>query len=328
MNPEDHVKANLNIREDFSQGKARMEETQLATFNLLEDFCEEKSRLEETQSAMLNLLQDFEAERSKAEDVSGELRESVELLRRAKEVAEASNRELDAFSYSVSHDLRAPLRHIAGFSGILMEEYGGKLDPPAQRYLQQIQEGTRRMGQLVDDLLNLARVGRHELRLQVTSLESVVKAVIDDLTLDIEGRAVEWKISSLPYVEWDPSLLKQVFQNLLSNALKYSRPRSPAIIEIGQTTENGQTVVFVRDNGVGFNMKYADKLFGVFQRLHRPGDFEGTGIGLATVQRIVRKHGGKIWAEAEPDLGATFYLTLDGSRETEVKTLAAQAGQR
>jgi PAS domain S-box-containing protein len=234
---------------------------------------------------------------------------------------EAANQELEAFTYSVSHDLRAPLRHIAGFSKMLVEECGDRIHPAGHHYLHRIQDGTRRMGTLVDDLLNLARIGRHELRLQVTGLDSIVKDVISELRPDSEGREVEWKISSLPYVEGDPALLKVILHNLLSNALKYTRPRSPAIIEIGRDEMDGQPVVFVRDNGVGFNMKYADKLFGVFQRLHRAEDFEGTGVGLATVQRIVQKHGGRIWAHAELDKGAAFYFSLVGTSKTETEVM-------
>ncbi len=163
---------------------------------------------------------------------------------------------------------------------------------------------------LVDDLLNLARVGRYELRTQVPGLNSIVEEVRAELKPEYENRQVEWKIATLPFVDCDPNLIKQVFQNLISNALKFTRPRSPAVIEIGQFHEHGP--VFVRYNGVGFSMKYADKLFGVFRRLHRPEDFEGTGVGLATVERIIRKHGGTIWAEAELDKGATFYFTISG----------------
>ncbi len=236
---------------------------------------------------------------------------------------EAANQELEAFTYSVSHDLRAPLRHIAGFSKMLVEECGETIHPEGHHYLQRIQDGTRRMGMLVDDLLNLARIGRHELRLQVTGLDSIVRDVIADLKPDTEGRVLEWKISGLPYVEGDPALLKIVFQNLLSNGLKYSRPRAHAVIEIGREQLDGQPVIFVRDNGVGFNMKYADKLFGVFQRLHRIEDFEGTGVGLATVQRIVQKHGGRILAHAELDRGATFYFCLGGVQPAQFETVTA-----
>jgi PAS domain S-box-containing protein len=239
---------------------------------------------------------------------------------------EEANQELEAFTYSVSHDLRAPLRHISGFSKLLAEEFGSALPPEGQHQLQRIQDGTRRMGQLVDDLLNLGRVGRQELHLQVTGLNSLVEEVISDLKPDYEGRELEWKIAALPFVECDPGLLKNVFQNLLSNAVKYTRPRQQAVIEIGQTLENGVPVVFIRDNGVGFSMKYAHKLFGVFQRLHRVEDFEGTGVGLATTQRIIHKHGGRIWAEADLDKGATFYFTLAASEKSAIKAKAATTG--
>jgi light-regulated signal transduction histidine kinase (bacteriophytochrome) len=325
VNPEDQAKATLNMLEDFLEDKAGGEQAQHALLNILEDFCGERSGLEETQSATLNLLEDFDTERTKAEQVSGELRESVKLLQAAKEATEASNRELEAFSYSVSHDLRAPLRHISGFSKILSEEYSASLPPEAQHHLQRIQEGTQQMGQLVDDLLSLARIGRQGLRLRVTRLKPLVEEVISESLPDTAERKVEWKIGNLPFVECDPALMKQVFQNLVSNALKFTRPRSPAVIEIGQETQAGTPVVFVRDNGVGFNMKYSDKLFGVFQRLHRPEDFEGTGVGLATVQRIIQKHGGRIWTEAELDKGATFYFTLGAAEKTEMNTKAAMA---
>jgi signal transduction histidine kinase len=231
---------------------------------------------------------------------------------------EAANKELEAFTYSVSHDLRAPLRHIGGFSKILVEEFGPTLDPTAQHYLQRIEDGTRRMGLLVDELLNLARVGRHSLSLQVTGLNSIVAEVVSMLKPESEGRQVEWIIADLPFVECDPVLIKQVLQNLMANALKFTRPRPRAVIEIGQVEENGSPAIFVRDNGVGFSMKYSDKLFGVFQRLHRPEDFEGTGIGLATVQRIIQKHGGRVWVEAELDRGATFYFSLAAHEQLEV----------
>ncbi len=239
---------------------------------------------------------------------------------------EAANKELEAFTYSVSHDLRAPLRHISGFSKLLSEEFGPALPPEAQHHVQRIQDGTRRMGLLVDDLLNLARVGRRELTLQVAGLKSIVDELIMELAPECEDRKIEWRIGTLPFVECDPGLLKQVFQNLMANALKFTRPRPVAIIEIGQKV-NGESVLFVRDNGVGFSMKYSDKLFGVFQRLHRSEDFEGTGVGLATVQRIIQKHGGHIWAEAELDKGATFYFTI-GTSETESKSKAVVAGAK
>ena len=235
---------------------------------------------------------------------------------------QAANKELEEFTYSVSHDLRAPLRHISGFSKLLVEEFSVALPPDAHHYLNRIQEGTLRMGLLVDDLLNLGRVGRQELRLQVAGLRSVVDEAIRDLQPECAGRQVEWKIGTLPFVECDPGLMKQVFQNLLANALKFTRPRSAAVIEVGQQGNSDPPAIYVRDNGVGFSMKYSDKLFGVFQRLHRQEDFEGTGVGLATVQRIVQKHGGRIWAEAALDKGATFYLTLGAANNGAAQSVS------
>jgi signal transduction histidine kinase len=223
------------------------------------------------------------------------------------------NQELEAFTYSVAHDLRAPLRHIQGFADLLKEDFGAQLDPAASTYLNRITTSTQRMGQLINDLLGLAHLGRQELRRQTVSLDFLLGTVLRDLKQENDGREIEWRIGKLAFAECDPGLIKQVFYNLLSNAAKYTRPRKPAIIEVGQSKEELPSVIFVRDNGVGFNMKYANKLFGVFERLHRREDFEGTGIGLATVQRIIHKHGGRIWAEAEVDQGATFYFTLGKS---------------
>ncbi len=247
-------------------------------------------------------------ERKRAEEAMA--RQAAELSRSNAELA-ATNRELEAFSYSVSHDLRAPLRHIDGFARILLEDCEPQLDALAQRHLQRIRDATAHMGRLVDDLLNLSRIGRREVNKQVVSLNSLVEEVLVDLKPEMEGRQIDWQIGRLPFVECDPALIRQALANLLSNALKYTRPRECAVIEVGQTTVDGQSAIFVRDNGVGFSMKYADKLFGVFQRLHRQEDFEGTGVGLATVQRIIHKHGGRVWAEAELDRGATFYFILD-----------------
>jgi signal transduction histidine kinase len=223
---------------------------------------------------------------------------------------ESVNKELEAFTYSVAHDLRAPLRHIQGFSVALEEEFRAQLPPTAVEYLTRIVGGTKRMGLLINDLLALAQVGRQELHLRRTSLNSLVEEVLQELRDEIPDRSVRWQIGELDAADSDPGLMRQVFYNLLSNAVKYTRPRNPAVIETGQARINGERVIFVRDNGVGFNMKYSDKLFGVFQRLHRREDFDGTGVGLATVQRIVHKHGGRIWAEAEVDKGAAFFFTL------------------
>jgi signal transduction histidine kinase len=237
-----------------------------------------------------------------------------------------ANEELEGFSYSVSHDLRAPLRHIGGFSKLLIEEFGPSLDPVAREYVDRIQAGAYKMGVLVDELLNLARVGRHALNVRPCKLNTLVIEILSILKPDVNGREVEWRIADLPVAECDPVLVKQVFQNLLANAIKFTRPRPRALIEVGYKYEEGQTVFMVRDNGVGFNMKYVDKLFGVFQRLHTVDQFEGTGIGLVTVQRIVRKHGGSVWAEGEADKGAAFYFTLSGVKRIESKTNAMAAG--
>lgn len=255
-------------------------------------------------------------ERKRTEQQILKLNAGLEL--RNEELA-LTNKELEAFTYSVAHDLRAPLRHIYGFSKILMEDFSQDMVDEAKEYLSDILQDTQRMGVLIDDLLALARISRQEVHVEVNSLSRIVQDVLRDLQPDYASREIVWKVDELPYAACDSSLIKQVYYNLISNAVKYTRPRKPAIIEIGQTIVDGRTALFVRDNGVGFNMKYADKLFGVFQRLHRSEDFEGTGVGLATVQRIVHKHIGRVWAEAEVDKGAAFYFTLDtdDSGETE-----------
>jgi light-regulated signal transduction histidine kinase (bacteriophytochrome) len=223
-----------------------------------------------------------------------------------------ANADLESFSYSVAHDLRSPIRQIAGFAKILVEEYGQQLPPEAQRYLDKVVHGANLMGHLVDDLLHLAHIGRHALTMEVTPLSAIVQSALEVVRDQCGQRRIEWRIGALFDVSCDRALLQQAFVNLLSNAAKYSRTRDPAVIEVGFKILRGERVVFVRDNGVGFDMQYAGKLFGVFQRLHTQTEFEGTGIGLAIVERIIRKHGGHIWAEAEPDKGATFWLTLGG----------------
>jgi signal transduction histidine kinase len=237
----------------------------------------------------------------------------------------AANADLEAFSYSVSHDLRAPLRHISAFSKMMSEEYGAGMDPGAKNYLQRIQDRAKRMAELIEDLLNMAQIGRNDLALARTDLNDLLRNVMAEMQPECDGRKIDWKISRLPEVECEPGLMKQVLTNLLGNAVKYSRRREVAVIEVGTLEQDGAPVVFVRDNGAGFDAQYADKLFGVFQRLHRSEEFEGTGVGLATVKRILQKHGGKIWATSEVDNGATFFFSLPRSATTTDLRSAASA---
>ena len=225
----------------------------------------------------------------------------------------AANQELEAFSYSVSHDLRAPLRNIAGFIELLGKRASGRLDPEAERFVAVITTEAGRMSNLIDDLLTFSKIGRTELVREPLALETLVAEVREELRVETADRVVEWRIGALPTVLGDRALLRQVVANLLSNAVKFTRRRPDAVIEFGAKTArsgDGQVTFFVRDNGAGFNPKYLDKLFGVFQRLHNARDFEGTGIGLANVKRIVSRHGGRVWAEGAVDAGACFYFTL------------------
>lgn len=223
---------------------------------------------------------------------------------------EAANRELEAFSYSVSHDLREPLRAMSGFSRALVEDFGDQLPAQARRYVDSIVGGAARMGRLIDDLLAFSRLARKPLRVRTVDTKALVDECLDAL-LSAEARETEIAVGALSPCQADPALLRQVFVNLLSNALKYSRNRDkPRVVVDCKTGDAGETIYFVRDNGAGFDMRYAGKLFGVFQRLHRKDEFEGTGVGLAIVQRIVTRHGGRVWADSEPDRGATFSFTL------------------
>jgi PAS domain S-box-containing protein len=232
-----------------------------------------------------------------------------ELKNRADQL-EVANKELEAFSYSVSHDLRAPLRHVDGFVDMLTRHAGEKLDERGRRYLDIIANSAKQMGTLIDELLIFSRMSRIEMRYTKVEMNSLINEAVDAMKMDTKDRRINWKIGSLPEVEADAALIRQVWVNLIANAVKYTRPRDPAEIEIGCTDTRDEYVFFIRDNGVGFDMQYADKLFGVFQRLHRADEFEGTGIGLANVQRIVARHGGRTWAEGRIDAGATFFFSL------------------
>jgi PAS domain S-box-containing protein len=239
---------------------------------------------------------------------------------------EATNDELEAFSYSVSHDLRTPLRHIAGFARILVNDFAPAMATEAREHLQRIEDAVRRMGLLVDALLQMAVLRRRPLRRSHSELNPIVDEVVAMLQGECDGREVEWRIATLPALDCDPILMAQVFQNLLGNALKYSRGRARAVIEVDSIQQPGKPVIiFVRDNGAGFNLQYAEKLFGVFQRFHPDSEFEGTGVGLATVHRIIQKHGGMIWAEAEPDHGATFYFALQPTEQIGTTPMATAA---
>ena len=261
------------------------------------------------------------------------LNEANQALSKRNQELIAANKELEAFSYTVSHDLRAPLRHVSGFVHQLEEQSAGRLDEQSRRFLTLIQNAASEMGKLIDHLLAFSRMGRAELHLTTVDMNLVLRQALEDVQPELREplgtgpsvstcgqadcpvprgeRHIELDLASLPKVKADPALMRQVWSNLLSNAAKYTRPRDPARIQVGcQENSAGEFVFFVRDNGVGFDMKYAGKLFGVFQRLHRPSEFEGTGIGLANVRRIISRHGGQTWAEAKPGLGATISFTL------------------
>jgi PAS domain S-box-containing protein len=231
---------------------------------------------------------------------------------------EAANKELEAYSYSISHDLRAPLRAMSGFARILEEELeveGRQITPDARHAIQRITSNAAKMGELIDGLLDFSSLKWRPVTKRTVQPSALAREVFEELNPGTNGRRVKLQVLRLPRCQADPSLLKQVFVNLLSNAIKYSRDREPALVEVGCIREDGADVYFVRDNGAGFDMQYANKLFGVFQRLHRSDEFEGTGVGLAIVQRIVSRHGGRVWAEGRVNEGATFYFTLDGEDE-------------
>jgi len=231
---------------------------------------------------------------------------------------DAANKELEAFAYSVSHDLRAPLRHISGFSELLAKRSGDALDDRGRHYLETITTSVGQMGVLIDDLLQFSRTGRAELQIAEVDMGEALREALELLQRETGERDIEWSIEPLPRVVGDHALLRQVWANLLGNAVKYSRGRTPARIEVGVRDSEGtsEDVFWVRDNGVGFDMRYAHKLFGVFQRLHSATEFEGTGIGLANVERIINRLGGRVWAEAEVDKGAEFYFSLPRRKET------------
>jgi light-regulated signal transduction histidine kinase (bacteriophytochrome) len=256
--------------------------------------------------AILETNNDITERKRREEEIQGLNRE---LAKRSTDL-ESINKELEAFAYSISHDLRAPLRHMAGYTELLQKHASAVVDEKSNRYMAMILESAKRMGNLIDDLLAFSRIGRAETQKTLVSLAQLVREALAEVRQDTEGRNIAWRISALPDFYGDRSMLRLVLVNLISNAIKFTRTRPQAEIEIGCADGNrDELIVFVRDNGVGFDMKYVNKLFGVFQRLHPSDAFEGTGIGLATVQRIVHRHGGKVWAEGVVDSGATFYFS-------------------
>jgi signal transduction histidine kinase len=314
----DTQRAVLNILEDAAGEKSRLEVTQKAVLNILEDSALEKTRLTDAQRAVLNILDDFDVEKTKVKQVNAELRDEIaervraeEALRRARNVAEAASKELEAFSYSVAHDLRAPLRGIDGFCQALVEDCADRLDANGMRYLMHVRGAAQQMGELIDALLSLSRLTRTELCRECVDLSGLARAVLARLQRAEPDRQVNLVIEDGLVAQADPRLLDAALTNLLGNAWKFSGKRDQTRIEFAAQPDKQPPVYFVRDNGAGFDAKYADKLFGVFQRLHTADEFEGTGIGLATVHRIIRRHGGRIWAEGEVNRGATFYFTLE-----------------
>jgi light-regulated signal transduction histidine kinase (bacteriophytochrome) len=311
----------LNILEDAGAEKDHLHEAQSAALNILEDAGVEREHLHETQSAALNILEDFASDKIHLENMKKSVLNILEDLGVEKHQLgeqtiqlEAANRELEAFSYSVSHDLRAPLRGIDGWSAALLEDYGGQLEGRAKQYLERLRSETQRLGRLIDDLLHLSRVSRMEMDRQHVDLTALAQTVASRLTEAHPGQTIEFLIESGLTARADAPLLDVVLTNLLDNAVKFATRKPEARVEVGQTQVEGEPTFFVRDNGAGFDMAYVSNLFGAFQRLHKVTEFPGTGIGLATVQRVIHRHGGRVWAEAQVDAGATFFFTLGAER--------------
>ncbi len=295
----------VSTRQDYSVRAPKLGEDELGT--LTEAFNQMLGRIDDQDRELRSHATDLE---QRVEARTHELQERNETLRRNAAELLAANQELDAFAYSVSHDLRAPLRSIDGFSQVLLEDYGAQLDDAGRDSLRRVRAASQRMAHLIDDLLKLARVTRVEMRTEVVDLSSMARDIVADLQRADAARQVEFAIAPELKVRADPPLMRVVLENLLRNSWKYTAKQSRPRVEFGSSEANHGRTFMVRDNGAGFDMKYMDKLFGVFQRLHSAAEFEGTGVGLATVRRIITRHGGRIWAEGAVDQGATFYFTL------------------
>jgi two-component system sensor kinase len=310
-------RATMNILEDFDEEKSMLKDLQLATMNLLEDVEEERHNFQLVQKATLNLLEDMNTEREKSEESKRALiniLEDAEVERikaeKSKALLEAANNELEAFSYSVSHDLRSPLRAISGFTDVLLDDWAPQLDDEGKRFLGLVQENAHKMGQLIDDLLAFSRLSRQTMTVAEIDMAELAQSVFEEVQANSPGRSIAFRIGTIPPARGDKALIRQVLVNLISNAVKFTRIRKKALIEFGFQSGGDQDAYYIRDNGVGFEMQYVGKLFGVFQRLHSETEFEGTGVGLALVSRIITRHGGTIRAEGHVDQGATFYFSL------------------
>lgn len=286
------------------------------TWGVLAVFLRAESLFPEDDLEVLALLAEQTAESLRSADLIAHQKELLEQVQGRIQERESAYRELEAFSYTVSHDLRAPVRTIHGFSQILLKEHAAGMNPEARQLLDRVHAGAGQMGMLIDDFLEFSRLGRQALQNRDIDLRHVVADLVAKLRNENPDRTIDFQVGDLPVCRGDPAMLRAVWTNLLANAVKFTRPRSEARIEVGSRMESEATVFFVRDNGVGFSMDYADKLFGVFQRLHRAEDFEGTGVGLAIVQRVVERHGGKVWAEGREGEGAMFSFSLGGTNGT------------
>ena len=313
---------------DVPPGWTDIEDIERAFLNILEDLTSEQIEFKTGQRAFVNILEDFDLEKKKVEALNRELRTEIEERRRAQEeirklnreleqrVVEqgtdlaASNRELETFSYSASHDLRAPLRAIDGFCQALLEDYAANLDPGGQDMLRRVRAASQHMDRLIDGVLELSRTVRTEIHRATVDISGMAQTIALELQKADAGRRVEFEIAPGMAVKADPNLMRIVLEKLLGNAWKFTSKHPQARIEVGTTQHEGQAAYFVRDDGAGFDMRYAEKLFGPFQRLHSPAEFDGIGIGLATAQRIIERHGGRIWAEGKVERGATFFLAV------------------